>query len=134
MATEKSSGNDGKVLVGATDLRINRWTLRHNKKFEEVTNSGTDQVDGVITREQLLTQHWVSGHVEADLDLDVMPQEDPPDLMGVDAVALKLYLSATSYHNIPEAMVSNVEMTLAVAGKISYAFDYESDGTFTLAS
>jgi hypothetical protein len=134
MATEKASGNDGKVLAGVTDLKINRWTMRVNKKFEEVTNSGTGQVGGVITKQQLLVQRWLTGHVEADLDLDTMPTDDPPDLAGVDVVALKLYLDATTYHDIPEAQIENLEVSLAVAGKISYAFDYTSDDTFTLAA
>ncbi len=134
MASEKASGNDGKVVVGSTDLKVNKFTRRVNKKLEEVTNSGTAQVGGVITKQQKCVQKWLTGHVEADLDLDNMPHEDPPNLADGDVVALKLYYSATSYDNIPEAHIENLDVSLAVAGKISYAFDYTSDGTFTLAS
>ena len=133
MATEKASGNNGKVLVGATDLKINQFTRDVMKKMEEVTNSGTAQVGGVITKQQLCVQRWLEGDVNADLDLDVMPHEDPPNLADGDPVALQLYYSANSYDDIPEAHISGLKVTVVVAGKVNYVFHYTSDGTFTLA-
>ncbi len=134
MASEKASGNNGKVVVGSTDLDVNKFDRMIKEKFEEVTHSGTAKVNGIITKSQLRVQQWLEGHVEADFNLDEMPNDDPPNLANGDLVAISLYYSATSYDSIPEAHVSNLKQSLVVAGKISYSFDFTSEGTYTLAS
>ena len=130
MAHDKDSGNDGKVLVGTTDLKITQWSKRKVNKREEVTNSETAQVGSVITRETLLTQHHYEGSVEADYSIDASPFDDPPDLEGVDNITLYLYEDATRFWTFT-ASVTNVAATHPVVGKIHYSFDWASEGSWT---
>lgn len=127
----KKTFQDGSVVIGSTNLQITTADLEEHGKFAETTDTETDQVDGIITREQLCEQKWLTGNVSADYDPDRNPRSDPPNIKTGAEVTLYYKETAERIWTIT-ALVTGVGFPgLAPAGKIAYRFSWASQGGWT---
>jgi hypothetical protein len=127
------SGNSGDVVWGSTALLVKSWKATEEVELLSVINKGSNGFNEVIYGNRKL-----SGSVEADWNAEINPGNPPLVHAGVETtdvagVALKLYIQeGGQFFNIPFAAVGKVEISSAVDGMVSYSFDFESNGSYSL--
>jgi len=133
MAQQFLSGQLGIVRAGSTTLHVKSWEFTADAKTEDTTNTG----DYVVVRGQVYESHVLTtiggkGNFKADFDvLSPFALVSPSINIGA-SVALKLYLDASKYVDIPKASITSVPIVSEVKGKISYQCDFLVNGIFTM--
>jgi len=119
-------GNAGYVEVGLVRLDVTSWTATENAKWDETTNTASGGFKQAIN-----CLKWLSGTVSADFDAALGPKA-APDMDAGDQVAMVLHTNAVGTYTFT-ANIMSLPWSQPADGKISWSFDFESDGAFVYA-
>lgn len=133
-AISQSKGRTGRVQVDGFELCITNWELTHTADEEDITSScsaGFSEFD--------YGTEMVEGSVSADWDVSVNIFDDPPYIRAGTFADMILYIH--SYPNSNggpsgpffsfNAGINNVRITNPQRGKVTYSFDFKSNGVIT---
>ena len=133
-AISQNKGRTGRVFYDGTELCVTNWEGTHSAEEEDTTNScsagfsefgyGTEMVEGSVSADWLTSMNIY---------------DDPPNIRAGEFAALLLYIH--SYPNSNggpsgpffsfEAGINNVRISVPAKGKVSYSFDFKSNGIVT---
>lgn len=132
-AISQHKGRTGRVFFDGTELCVTNWEATHSAEEEDTTNScsagfsefayGTEMVEGSVSADWLVTVNIF---------------DDPPNIRAGTFAILKLYIH--SYPGVGNesgpfytfsAGINNVKLSVPAKGKVSYSFDFKSDGIVT---
>ena len=119
-------GNAGYVEVGTDRLDVTEWTATENADREDTTNTGSGGY-----KQSIFCLKYLSGTVNADFD-PLLGPKGTPDLAAGDQVALVLHTNASGTYTLT-ANILNLNWRQPAGKKVSYSFDFESDGAYVYA-
>lgn len=128
------SGSLGKAQFNGTDLHVTGWTCSFDDPILDTTNTGTNRYDTGI-----YSVSKASGQITADWDSDTASGGTlPPKIQRFASLTnVRLYIgdpANNKYHDFPSVLVSQNAHTSEVKGKVSYTLQWQSNGTFTVAT
>lgn len=117
----KLHGKNGKLVLGATTIKITKWTGEHIKEAADVSDSGSSGAQQVI-------EGWerFNGTFDGFVDGTDLVTNWKPGTTGT----LELYVSATQKYSFAayiESTTPNMEVTNAVA----FSAAFKSNGVVT---
>lgn len=116
-------GDEGYVQVGITRLDVTSWEADETAEWKETTNTGSAGY-----KESIMCKKYMTGTVNADFD-PVLGPKAAPDIDGGDQVALELHTGGTGNYTLT-ANVLRLHWVVPAGEKVSYSFDFESDGAY----
>ena len=119
-------GSGGYVEVGGVRLDVTSWEAEEAAEWAETTNTGDAGYKTSITCKKSM-----SGTINADFDATLGPKF-APDIAASDQVALVLPTDASGAYTLT-ANVQRLRFTNPADNKVSYTFDWESNGAYTYA-
>ena len=129
------SGSLGKAKFDTAELHVTSWTCSFDDPPLDTTNTGTNRYETGI-----YSVSKASGQITADWDSDPVssPATIPPKI-GRFAVLtnVELYIGDPANgkkHVFPSVLVTQTAHTSEVKGKVSYTVQWQSNGTFTVAT
>lgn len=132
-AISQHKGRTGRVFVDSFELCVTGWEATHSAEEEDTTNSCSAGFS-----EFAYGTEMVEGSVSADWLVNVNIFDDPPNIRAGTFAILKLYIhsySGSENESGPfyqfSAGLNNVRLTVPAKGKVSYSFDFKSDGVVT---
>lgn len=121
-------GNAGYVDVGtpAVRLDVTSWEAAENVDLSETTNTSSGGY-----KQSISCKKYMNGTVNADFDPVLGPKFSPTIAAG-DLIALVLNTDASGAYTL-EAHVTRLNWTQPAGDKVSFSFDFESDGAYNYA-
>jgi len=127
------SGSLGKAWFDGQDLHITGWTCSFDDPVLDTTNTGTRRYETGI-----FSVSKASGQITADWDSETATGLPPKIQRFAELTNVRLYIGDpdvnNKYHEFPSVLVSQNAHTSEVKGKVSYTLQWQSNGTFTVAT
>ncbi len=117
-------GDEGYVQIGLVRLDVTSWTATETAEKAETTNTGS-----AGWREEIACIRFLEGSAEADFD----PTEGPkvaPNIAAGDEVVMELHTGDSGQYNLT-ALIDRLRWTMPARDKITYSFDFSSQGEVT---
>lgn len=119
-----SSGKDGIVKVGSTDMKVTSWSFNDNSDALEVTNTSSggfrEYIGGLDGGDGSFTAHWDDTN------------KPTTAMKPGDKVALTLTLiTGTSYTF--DAIITQIAYSVDVTGLVDYTANFTATGTINRA-
>jgi hypothetical protein len=118
------SGSGGYVEVGGTRLDVTGWEAEEASDWADTTNSASGGY-----RESILVRKAIRGTVNADFDPAKGPKGSPTIGAGQSAAVCLRTASGGRYEFT--ANVERLRWVVPAGDKISFAFDFESNGAYS---
>jgi len=131
-AIAQSKGRTGRVFFDGMELCVTNWTATHTADEEDTTNSCSAGFS-----EFSFGTEMVTGSVTADWDVTVNIYDDPPNVRAGTFADLLLFVfsgpgvSTSGPFYSFNAGINNVVITSPAKGKVTYGFDFKSNGKIT---
>lgn len=134
VAISQHKGRTGRVFVDGIEICVTGWELTHSAEKEDTTNScsagfsefgyGTEMVEGSVNADWYVNQNIY---------------DDPPNIRAGIFADLLLYIHSYPNSNSGpsgpffsfNAGLNNVRIGVPAKGKVTYSFDFTSDGVVT---
>ena len=122
------SGKNGKVVVGATTLKVQSWDIEPTTELDDTTNSSSGGYYEGLPKINKLT-----GKVALQWDAAANPTTNPPNLVPGALVALKLYVDSTHYWNVPTAYVTSTPIVVGAkeGAMVTFGFNFTATAAWT---
>ena len=119
-------GNAGYVEVGGVRLDVTAWNATEQAKLTETTNTAS-----LGFKESLVCLKWMTGTINADFDAALGPK-GAPSIDAGDTIALILHTDASGTYTM-SAIVQDLAWTQPAGDKVSFTFNFESNGAYLYA-
>lgn len=119
-------GDEGYVDVGGTRLDVTEWSAEEVAEWAETTNTGSSGY-----KESIVCKKYMTGTVTADFSATLGPKS-APDFDAGDQVAMELHTNNSGNYTLT-ANITRLRWTNPAGNKVSYTFDFESNGSYSYA-
>ncbi len=134
-----AQGRHGRLFIEGQEFCVTSWNVAETADEEDTTNSCSA---GFAEQEYGVAQ--LEGSLEADWDITASPFRTPPTLKAGSSHALSylfinaetggldvLLVGGSPYYRMT-MRVNNVAITNPARGKVTYSFDFKSQGSYKL--
>lgn len=134
-----ANGRHGRLFIAGQEFCVTSWNVSETADEEDTTNSCSA---GFAEQEYGVAQ--LEGSLEADWDITASPMRTPPNVkagsnhpdtylfINAETGALNELLIGGSPFYSMTMRINNVAVTNPARGKVTYSFDFKSQGSYKL--
>ena len=124
------TGMDGDIKIDGQTLHVKKWSANPTCGTDETTNTGSG---GFF--ESIPTIKKLTGKCDANWDAAAPPGGVIPGIIEGADIALKLYIGDSGdFINMPHATILGVPLENDAKTGVTFSFDFESNGPYTMPS